>query len=356
MKRIVVCCDGTWQNLTSPYLTNIVKIAQAIKPLASDGTPQILYYDEGIGTIGGRLEQLSAGAFGWGIDQIIQDCYRFLCLNYEKGDAIYLFGFSRGAYTVRSLVGLLAYTGLLSRDKIRLAPDAYELYRRRDINSRAQDAVNFRNENSNGEEGLGNRVPIQLLSCWDTVGELGVPNEIPFLSELINAKYKFHDITLSSIIQHARHAVAIDETRETFNVTPMEKSLNSKNQNLHQVWFPGDHGCVGGGIEEDRGLSDAALQWMIDEVKLLGLEFDVKKVWGDGIYPDHKIKFEKARDPLDSLTGQIEREITGEFDNDIHESVKKRWRDVEDYRPKNLKEKYEKELNNWALQNPAENL
>lgn len=353
MKRLVVCCDGTWQKLTSPYPTNVVKIAQAIKPLASDGTLQIVFYDQGIGTTQGMLNQLTAGAFGWGIDENIQDGYRFLCLNYEKGDEIYLFGFSRGAYTVRSLAGLIAYSGLLSRNKIRMAPKAYELYRRRDINSRHQNAVNFRNENSDGEESLGNRVPIKLLGCWDTVGELGVPDQIPFLpiDEWINAKYKFHNTNLSSIIEHARHAVAIDETRQVFNVTPMEKSPNSPTQDLHQVWFPGEHGCVGGGTEEHRGLSDAALKWMMDEVKPLGLEFDETKVEG-GIFPNYKIPFHKDDDIIFKATGQIQRKITGEFETDIHESVKKRWRDVDNYRPKNLKEKYELELNNWALQNP----
>ena len=108
MKRLIVCCDGTWQKLANSCPTNVVKIAQAIKPVASDGTPQIVFYDEGIGT-GDEINRITGGAFGWGIDQNIQDAYRFLCLNYEAGDEIYLFGFSRGAYTVRSLAGLLAY-------------------------------------------------------------------------------------------------------------------------------------------------------------------------------------------------------------------------------------------------------
>ncbi|EAW36794.1 DUF2235 domain-containing protein, partial [Lyngbya sp. PCC 8106] len=128
MKRLVVCCDGTWQKLNNPYPTNVVKIAQAIKTIASDGVPQIVFYDEGIGSEGG-LDLLLGGAFGQGIDKNIQDGYRFLCLNYNEGDEIYLFGFSRGAYTVRSLAGLIYNSGLLSRPYIRLASQAYELYR-----------------------------------------------------------------------------------------------------------------------------------------------------------------------------------------------------------------------------------
>lgn len=223
MKRLVVCSDGTWQQLTSAYPTNVVKIAQALKSVASDGIPQIVFYDEGVGT-GERLDQITGGAFGWGIDQNIQDAYRFLCLNYDRGDEIYLFGFSRGAYSVRSLAGLLAYSGLLTRNNIRMAPEAYNLYRRRDINSRHPDAIQFRSEYSFGEERLGNRVPIKLLGCWDTVGALGLPDQIPIFSQLTNQKYKFHNTNLSSIIEHARHAVAIDETRQVFDVTPMSIS------------------------------------------------------------------------------------------------------------------------------------
>ncbi len=139
-KRLIVCCDGTWQKLTSVYPTNVVKIAQAIKPSSNDGTAQIVFYDEGVGS-GNEAEKLFAkgdrilgGAFGIGIDNNIEDAYRFLCLNYEPGDEIYLFGFSRGAYTVRSLAGLIRCSGgLLLRKDIREAPTAYEIYRDRSL-------------------------------------------------------------------------------------------------------------------------------------------------------------------------------------------------------------------------------
>lgn len=112
MKRLVICCDGTWQDLKSSYPSNIVKLTQGVKPIASDGTPQILFYDSGIGT---ENQKLLGGAAGVGIDANIQDGYRFLCLNYVPGDEIYLFGFSRGAYTVRSLAGMIYCSGLLER-------------------------------------------------------------------------------------------------------------------------------------------------------------------------------------------------------------------------------------------------
>lgn len=337
MKRLVVCCDGTWQKLSSSYPTNVVKIAQAVKPVGNDGTPQIVFYDEGLGA-GDELDKLVGGAFGWGIDQNIQDAYRFLSLNYNQGDEIYLFGFSRGAYTVRSLAGMVYCSGLLSRPNIRSAPEAYRIYRDRDIKPSHPEAQGFRSA-------CGERVPIALLGCWDTVGALGVPDQIPLLpiDNWFNAKYKFHDTTLSSIIQKALHAVAIDELRKVFNVTPMLKSPKFEAQVLRQVWFPGEHGCVGGGTKEQRGLSDAALQWMMSEIGNLGLglEFEPNNV-EDGIQSDPTIYFDNKPGIIYKVTGTKRREITGDF-KDLHASVKKRWQARSDYRPENLR-KFQDEL------------
>lgn len=358
MKRLVVCCDGTWQHLSCPYPTNVVKLVQAVKPTADDGTPQILHYDQGIGTAGLLVERLTAGAFGWGIDDAIQSVYRFLCLNYDHGagDEIYLFGFSRGAYTVRSLGGLISRASLLRRDNIRKAPEAYELYRRRDEDGKGVDphkpeAQTFRANNSEGVDGLDNRVPIHFLGCWDTVGELGVPDLIPWLTidEFFNAKYRFHDTNLSSIIRHARHGVAVDENRKTFNVTPMLKAKSAPEQDLSQVWFPGGHGCVGGGTKEQAALSNAALLWMAKEAAAVGLEFDLNRVEGGFPCVDHKIPFAKEDSFVDALIGNhYVRQIEEAFDAGIHESTKNRWRDMSDYRPFNLKSRFEHEFLDWT--------
>lgn len=331
MKRLVVCCDGTWQKLSSSYPTNVVKIAQAVKPVGNDGTPQIVFYDEGIGA-GDELDKLVGGAFGWGIDKNIQDAYRFLSLNYNEGDEIYLFGFSRGAYTVRSLAGMIYCSGLLKRPNIRSAPEAYRIYRAVDIKPSHPEAQEFR-------ANYGERVPITLLGCWDTVGALGVPDQIPLLpiDDWLNSKYKFHDTTLSSMIQKALHAVAIDELRKVFDVTPMQKSPKFEAQIVRQVWFPGAHGCVGGGTKEQRGLSDAALQWMINEIGNLGLrlEFEPNNV-EDGIQISPTIDFDNEPGIIYQVTGTKRRNITGSF-NDLHESVKIRWQARSDYRPENLR-------------------
>ena len=329
MKRLIVCCDGTWQKLDSQYPTNVVKIVQAIKPLCDDNTQQIIFYDEGIGT-GDRLDRIFGGAFGWGIDQNIQDAYRFLSINYQPGDEIYLYGFSRGAYTVRSLAGLIRCSGLLERNKIRQAGKAYKIYRNDDIEPDDKAAIEFRQKNSND-------VRITLLGCWDTVGALGIPNQIPILpvDEWINKKYKFHDTVLSSIIDNALHAVAIDEIKKVFDVTVMQQNTEHQNQNLKQVWFPGTHGCVGGGTEKNSGLSDGALLWMIEESQKLGIEFDTTKVI-TGINPNPKIPFDNELNGIFKAARTHLRRVD-ENEANLHQSVIDRWFALgKDYQPKNL--------------------
>jgi uncharacterized protein (DUF2235 family) len=365
MKRLVVCCDGTWQKLTSAYPTNVVKIAQAIKVRCSQDIPQLIFYDEGIGTEN-PFAKILGGAFGKGIDQNIQDGYRFLCLNYEPGDEIYLFGFSRGAYTVRSLAGMIFNSGLLPREKIRKAPEAYENYRSRKGEDKpdAYKMEKFRQENK------AEQVPITLLACWDTVGSLGIPDLSASLSldRKINQQYAFHDTSLSPIIKNALHAVAIDEQREVFYVTPMQKSRRSEykgqpvDQFLRQVWFPGVHGSVGGGSQEQVGFSDGALQWMIDSIEQLcqqqrlGLELDPSVIEYDadankyGVYPDSTIMFSNEPQSfigrLTLKTGRKIRDVSDDFD-DLHESVKQRWQKVFDYRPANL-EKFKSLLDKYG--------
>ncbi|QKQ72525.1 DUF2235 domain-containing protein [Nostoc sp. TCL240-02] len=327
MKRLVICCDGTWQQLTSAYPSNVVKLAQSVKPMASDGVAQIVFYDEGVGAEG---QKVLGGATGLGIDRNIEDGYRFLSLNYVPGDEIYLFGFSRGAYTVRSLAGMIYCSGLLDRPHVTKAHEAYELYRKRGVKPKDQEAVEYR-------QAYGDRVPITLLGCFDTVGALGIPGIPAFskLSEQLNKRYRFHDTTLNKCVQNALHAVAIDEIREVFDVTPMTKHPDAENQRVIQKWFPGGHGCVGGGTEEHSGLSDAALQWMIDSIgeMQLGLDFDTSVI-PTGINPNYECNF-KNDAGFFKLAGIKFREVSDVIE-DLHESTINRLKNRKDYRPKNL--------------------
>lgn len=335
MKRLVICCDGTWQQLTSAYPSNVVKLAQSVKSIASDGVTQIVFYDEGIGS---ESHKVLGGATGLGIDRNIEDGYRFLSLNYVCGDEIYLFGFSRGAYTVRSLVGMIYCSGLLDRPHVTKAHEAYELYRNRDIKPKDRVAVEYR-------ETYGDRVPITLLGCFDTVGALGIPG-IPAFSkfhEQLNKRYRFHDTTLNKSVHNALHAMAIDEIREIFNVTTMKKHPEAENQRVIQKWFPGEHGCVGGGTKEHSGLSDTALQWMIDSIGDLGLGLDFDtSVIPTGINPNYECDF-KNDVGFFKLAGIKFREV-GDVIEDLHESAINRLKSRKDYRPKNL-EKIVSKLN-----------
>ncbi|MGF1933034.1 MAG: DUF2235 domain-containing protein [Nostoc sp. ChiQUE02] len=327
MKRLVICCDGTWQQLTSLYPSNVVKLAQSVKPIASDGVTQIVFYDEGVGTEG---QKVLGGATGLGIDRNIEDGYRFLSLNYVPGDEIYMFGFSRGAYTVRSLAGMIYCSGLLDRPHVTKAHQAYELYRDRGVKPKDKIAVDYRQR-------FGDRVPIALLGCFDTVGALGIPG-LPVFSKLheqLNQRYRFHDTTLNKCVQNALHAIAIDEIREVFDVTPMKKHPEAENQRVIQKWFPGGHGCVGGGTEENSGLSDAALQWMIDSIgdMKLGLDFDTSVI-PTGINPNYECDF-KNNVGFFKLAGIKFREVSDVIE-DLHESTIYRLKTRKDYRPKNL--------------------
>lgn len=270
------------------------------------------------------------GATGLGIDQNIEDCYRFLVLNYVPGDEIYLFGFSRGAYTVRSLAGMIYCSGLLDRPHITKAHEAYELYRKRNVKPKDQEAVDYRKT-------YGDRVPITLIGCFDTVGALGIPGLAAFkeFHDQLNQRYRFHDTTLNKDIQNALHAMAIDEIREIFDVTPMKPHPEAEKQRVIQKWFPGEHGCVGGGTEEYSGLSDAALQWMIDSVSDLGLglEFDTSVI-PTGINPNYKCEFKN--DPGFFKLAGIKLRDVGDAIEELHDSTINRLKVRQDYRPKNL--------------------
>jgi uncharacterized protein (DUF2235 family) len=341
MKRLVVCCDGTWQTLTQPISTNVFKIAQIIKPITQDGTPQLIHYQPGLGTQPDEFDKIAGGALGWGIDTAIQEAYLFLCFNYEPGDEIYLFGFSRGAYTVRSLAGFLYCAGLLQRRHIRKLPKAYDLYRNRALSPSDPDSIEFRSKYSK-------IISIKLLACWDTVGGLGVPDLIPWISEWTNTPYQFHDTRLNRQIDHALHAVAIDERRKVFEVTPMTISEGATTT-LHQVWFPGTHGSVGGGAGDSSGLSNATLQWMMEMIGKLNLrlEFvdDPEMVADGGIKPDYTISFDSQTEDLLALGGISDRTLCSSdndcqafFEQNIHLSAKQRWARTQAplYRPKSL--------------------
>jgi uncharacterized protein (DUF2235 family) len=345
MKRLVICCDGTWnradqQENDAPCPTNVVKLAFRIAKREGDIT-QIVYYDQGVGT-GSGLDRLTGGAFGDGLEENIHEAYRFLVGNYERGDEIYLFGFSRGAFTARSLGGMIRKCGILNRSAVGRYRTAVELYRNSlhpdDDNPRA-----FRNANS---VCCGDGIKIRMVGVWDTVGSLGIP--LRGLRSLTRHKHQFHDTELSGSVEHGYHALAIDEYRPPFE--PAVWAAKPKpGQTVEQVWFAGAHSDIGGGYPV-AGLSDVALEWMIAKARGAGLSFDEVVDAAYPPQPDPAAALHNSRRGLYRLTRPFVRTIgiadapdgtsTGERDptQALHPSVKERWEADSDYRPQGLRD------------------
>ncbi|HEX5714903.1 MAG TPA: DUF2235 domain-containing protein [Thermoanaerobaculia bacterium] len=329
-QRLAIFCDGTWNSPDQAHNgtacpTNVAKLAAAVLPKA-DGTVQRIYYHRGVGT-GPWYDRFFGGAFGVGLSDNIRHAYRFLVETFAPGDEIFLFGFSRGAYTARSLVGLIRNSGLLRREHADRIDDAYRLYRSRrpDTHPRQKEAVLFRRT-------FSHEPPIRFLGVWDTVGSLGVPIQI---TGIINRGLRFHDTELSKSIEGAYHALAIDERRRFFLPTVWSrKDAAAAGQALEQVWFIGAHSNVGGGYP-DQGLSDIALHWMAKKAFASGLGVDFQEL---------KLDLDPLRVPIDSrkrlykLLPSVSRDIGAAQHGmeSVHESVLQRYSEDPRYRPRNL--------------------
>ena len=277
MKRLVVCCDGTWNKPDEvdhgePAPTNVYRLSLVVAPEDGHGREQRVCYHKGVGT--SRFEHIRGGMFGLGLSKSIRDCYSFVVENFDEGDEIFLFGFSRGAYTARSLAGLIRNSGVLRREHADKAGEAFALYRDRDDSTRpgSDTAVSFRTKYSH-------ETRLRFIGVWDTVGALGVPLS-GRVAGFLNRRNKFHDTRLSSKVDAAYHACAIDERRKPFRPTlwtrpaQPDPAAEPTTSDVEQVWFAGVHSDVGGGYAPEHGLSDIALTWMIDKAERHGLKVD----------------------------------------------------------------------------------
>lgn len=276
-KNLVVCCDGT-NNEFGDTNTNVVRtFTVAVKQTGK----QHAFYDPGLGTfpspgaitpIAQGLTKLAGSAAGFGLSQNVALSYKFLMENYEDGDQIYLFGFSRGAYTVRVVAALMHACGLMTRDNANLIPYAFNL---------------FRNETSKrGKHGghtlelpicdqfkaaFSRAVPIHFIGVWDTVSSVGNvydPFKLPFTKT-------------NPSVKTLRHAISIDEKRKFFRTNLWSNPSPSTPTDVVQVWFAGVHADVGGGYPEvDCGLSKISFQWMMEEAGLAGMQIDKAKLEG----------------------------------------------------------------------------
>jgi uncharacterized protein (DUF2235 family) len=280
MKNIVVCSDGTGNTAIKGRGTNVFKLFEAVDLNGHRTnprlTPQVAIYDDGVGTETFKPLKVFAGATGYGLARNVRQLYKELVRVYDPGDQIFLFGFSRGAFTVRTLAGFISRCGLLDLSKFATARaleeavgEAYSTYRRYyrtdlarlilgkpDTSKTAQ----FREDNC-----LPGAVPITFIGVWDTVDSVGTPFHITDFINLAIYRFKFPDNHLSGEVRRACHALAIDEARDAFSPV-----LWCQDERLEQVWFAGAHSNVGGGYPK-QGMSLVALDWMMHEAGECGL-------------------------------------------------------------------------------------
>jgi uncharacterized protein (DUF2235 family) len=258
-KKIAYCADGTWD--TSASNSNVYRLFKAL-PTTADQVP---YYDDGVGSDGTPIEKLLGGAFGEGLFQKIRDGYTKIAHAWNPGDEIFVFGFSRGAYTARSLAGMIAVCGLpgtssFTDDVIKTAFAAYRDKTRRD--QLLASLKDYKMTNAT----------IRMVGVWDTVGSLGIPAIFGGVDTL---RYSFLDTSLHPDVINAYQALAIDERRSEF--PPTLWTTQAPGQTVDQVWFTGVHGDVGGGYPDDKAgtaLSDITLGWMLAKAAALGLAID----------------------------------------------------------------------------------
>lgn len=279
-KNIIICCDGTGNEIETD-LSNVLKLYRIVEK----NEKQIVFYDAGIGTISKKsiwqrrkqkIWETLCLLTGTGLDENILDAYKFLIDTYEEGDRIFLFGFSRGAYTVRVLAGFLHLVGLLDKNQKNLSEYALKAYKQVAEDSDFKIASRFKKITS------ARTVPIKFIGVWDTVSSVITPRRDRLLPSLQTLPFTRKNPS----VEVFRHALAIDEKRIMFRANRWQEPqiyqpdrFNDPEitQNTKQVWFAGDHCDTGGGYPEiESHISKFPLKWMIEEAQNFGLQTDKK--------------------------------------------------------------------------------
>ena len=286
MKRLALFLDGTWNDPKDR--TNVFQLAQAVAGPEQGAPEQLVRYLPGVGVK--WYERIRGGAFGDGLSRNVAEAYEWLVDHYEDGDDIYLFGFSRGAYTARSIAGLIILCGLVRRQS---ALSIQEIYKRYEAGKEKlplhQIEYLLKNPNHPDYQRItpedrtladnSRRVPIRFVGVWDTVGALGIPwTDAPLIGR---GNFYFHNTNLSVLIKAAFQALAIDEHRATYKPTlwnaytekdQTAKPLPGRDQ-VEQRWFIGAHANVGGGYGKEDLLRSIPLAWMQSKASQHGLKF-----------------------------------------------------------------------------------
>lgn len=337
-RKLVVLLDGTWSQVSTQ--TNVERLARLISPQAASGAQQLCAYLPGVGVKPG-LEHLLGGAFGLGLSDLVKQGYQWLARHWRDGDEVWLFGFSRGAYAVRSLSGLVHHCGLVKPDAkghvtTAMVDAAYEFYQKnldyadpRAIALRAQHSI---------------EIGIHFIGVWETVGALGIPGLAAWFP-YARKRYRFHDTALSANVRSACQALALDEHRADFAPTKWTRlPRNVVPIAVEQRWFIGAHSDVGGGEASDGVghspdlLPDIALAWMQHKAAAAGLAFDETYVAPTGAErntpnPSYKTfmygLYQVFQKPY-------ERVIGGGVNETIDASVWQKWNEDTAYRPPSL--------------------
>lgn len=278
IKRLILCFDGTWNTADAQEITNIIRIRDLICPMVR--TPagieeQLVYYHTGVGTGLSTRDKVIGGSTGVGLGHNVRAAYKYLSQHYEDGAEIYLFGFSRGAFTARSVAAYVGASGLLKADNC--SPEnegrAWRYYR-------TPPDDRFPKEYEALKKLSHDNVRVRLLGVFDTVGALGVP--IGVFSRWNQKRFQFHDVTLGSNVDYGLHALAIDEKRGPFRPSLWQLPNHQHFKFVEQVWFPGVHSNIGGSYA-DRGLSDRTLFWMISRIEKHKIGLTFLSDWKDAV-------------------------------------------------------------------------
>jgi uncharacterized protein (DUF2235 family) len=369
MKKIVILCDGTWNRIDSATPTNVVRLGQLLRSSDPVGIPQIPIYVQGVGTAQGvgklssSMERYLGGILGHGLYRNLIDAYIKLIFMYEPGDEIYIFGFSRGAFTARSLTGFIRATGIVPRGSLDMLPKAIKRYQDKSQGSKthpsSEESHQFRLQTSpfvatsekevawreGKQEGDLTLLKVSYLGVWDSVGALGVPRHLVAASLLNRNKYAFHDASLSSMVKSARHSVALDERRRSFeptrwdNVVELNAEQGDDSLPYQELYFVGDHGSVGGG-GEIVSLSSIALGWIAKGAQEAGLslqEQDLAKIkkLENILGPTYNSTTEPGF--ITKLMRKSGKDRAGpDTVDELHPSVFERWKHDAAYRPGSL--------------------
>ncbi|ACK86388.1 DUF2235 domain-containing protein [Methylorubrum extorquens] len=334
-KNIVICCDGTGNEI-GETISNVLKLYRILE---KDDTQRV-YYSSGIGTIGyrnawQRLKQETRGVFGlatgYGLDEDVLAAYRFLCDAYEDGDRVWLFGFSRGAYTVRALAGFINVIGLLRPDQVNLAGYAFAAYKQVSVSNRAPEWPGEPAKVDNPAmkaawqfARIAGAYPIRIefIGVWDTVASIIAPRKDRLFPTLQTLPYT----RVNPCVKAFRQAIAIDECRRMFRLNrwgdrqpfrkdPYERASVAE-QDVRQVWFAGVHADIGGGYPEAQsGISKFPLLWMVRHAQAKGLRCDRRLI-------DHLVLGISSDD---ASTDYVPPDVRGK----THDSMNAGWRILE---------------------------